>query len=115
EELDDVEAADGGAVDEVLALAAAVQPARDRNLAEVELERAVLVVEQELDFAEVGGRPPLGSGEQDVVPALGAELARRLASGRPHQRVGDVRLPGSVGPDDDRDPRLEADLGRVGK
>src|SRR5262249_17146880 len=33
----------------------------------------------------------------------------------PHERVGDVRLAGAVRADDDRNPRLEAYLDRVGK
>src|SRR5262249_35411003 len=53
EQLDDVEAAHGRAVDQVLTLAAAVQPPRDRDLRVVELERAVGVVEEQLDLAEV--------------------------------------------------------------
>ena len=47
EQLDEVGAPDGRAVDEVLALSAADEPARDRDLRVVELraESAVLVVE----------------------------------------------------------------------
>ncbi len=57
EQLDEVGAPDRRAVDEVLALAAADEPARDRDLGVVELgaEAAVLVVEDELDLAVVGG------------------------------------------------------------
>ena len=70
EQLDDVGAADVRAVDEVLALAAAVQAADDRDLGEVELrQRAVLVVEEELDLAVVGLR------------ARVAEPAKRTSSG----------------------------------
>ena len=76
EQLDEVDSANGGAVDQVLALAAAVQPARDRDLAEVELrQRAVLVVEEELDLAVVGRRVAGRAGEEDVVGLLGPQLA----------------------------------------
>ncbi len=116
EQLDDVGAAHGRAVEQVLALAAAVQPARDRDLAVRQLgERAVLVVEDELDLAEVAGRSARGPGEQHVVGLLGPELARAHAPRGPEDGVGDVRLPGAVRPDDDGDARLEAHLDRVGK
>ena len=116
QQLDQVGAADGGAVDQVLALAAAVQPARDRDLAEVELrQRAVLVVEQQLDLAEVGRRVAGRAGEEHVVRLLGAQLVRAQRAGGPEQRVGHVRLAGAVRPDHDRDPRLEANLDRFGE
>jgi len=73
EQLDEIGAPDGRAVDEVLALAAAMQPPRDRDLAEVErLERAVGVVEQQLDLAVIGSRPAGRAREEDVVRLLGA-------------------------------------------
>ena len=116
EQLDEIGAPHRRAVDEVLALPAAVQAAHERDLGERKLgERAVLVVEEELDLAVVGRRPVLAAREQDVVGLLGAKLARREASRGPEQRVGDVRLPGAVRPDDDGDALLEADLDRVGK
>ena len=64
EQLDEIGAPHGSLVDEVLALAATDEPARDRDLAVVDLvaEAAVLVVEDELDLAVIrrrrGSRPP---------------------------------------------------------
>ena len=114
EQLDQVEAAHRRAVHEVLPLAAAVQPARERHLGERQVgPGAVLVVEDQLDLAEVGGLAARGPGEEDVVGLLGAQLVRAQRPGRPEDRVGDVRLPGAVRPDDDRDARLEAHLDRV--
>ena len=55
EQLDEVDAADSRAVEQVLALAAAVQPARDRQLRVGQRPFAVRVVEQQLDLAEVLG------------------------------------------------------------
>ena len=116
EELDEIRAAHGRPVDEVLALAAAVQAAHERDLGERKLgERAVLVVEEELDLAEIGGRPVLAACEEHVVGLLGAKLARSEAPRGPEQRVGDVRLAGAVRPDDDGDSLLEPDLDRVRK
>ena len=112
EQLDEVGAAHGGAVDEVLPFAAAHEPSRDRDLAEVELvpEAAVLVVEHELDLAVVGGLAGRGAPEEDVVGLLGAHLGRRQRAGRPDDRIGDVRLAGAVRADHDGHPGLEAHL-----
>jgi hypothetical protein len=113
EELDEVEPPHGRAIDEVLPLAAAVEPARDRQLGEVDRQRAVLVVEQELDLAEVLGLPVRRAREEHVVGLLGAQLVRAERAGGPADRVGDVRLARAVRPDDHADARLEADLDRV--
>ena len=116
EQLDEIGAAHLRLVDEVLALAAAVQPPRDRDLGEVELaEAAALVVEDELDLAGVGRRPALGAVEEDVVGLLGAQLRRRQRAGGPDDRVGDVRLARAVRPHDDGDAGLELQLERVRK
>src|SRR5207248_11732538 len=53
EELDEVDPAHGGAIDEVLALASAMQPAHDRQLRELDRPVAVRVVEDELDLAMI--------------------------------------------------------------
>jgi hypothetical protein len=75
EELDEVGPADGRLVDEVLALATAHEPARDRDLGEVELgPGAVLVVEDQLDLAVIGRAAIASAREEDVVGLLGAEL-----------------------------------------
>ena len=106
--------AHGRAVDEVLALAAAVQPPRERDLGERQLgPRAVLVVEDQLDLAEVDGlaRRPSRRRARRRASRRAARAGQR--AGRPEDRVGDVRLAGAVRPDDDGDARLEPDLDRV--
>jgi len=113
QQLDEVEAPDGRAVDEVLALAPAMQPARDRQLREVDGDRAVRVVEEQLDLAEVRRPAAAAAGEQDVVGLLRPQLARAERAGRPADRVGDVRLAGAVRADDHADAPLEAHLDRV--
>ena len=86
EDLDEVGAPHGRAVDEVLALGAAHEPARDRDLGEVEVRPgAVLVVEDELDLAVLGRLPVAAAGEEDVVGLLGAKLGRRRASPPPRR------------------------------
>ena len=114
QQLDEVDATHPRAVQQVLALAAAVQPAREGDLRERQLgEGSVLVVEEQLDLAEVGAPSTGGAGEEDVVGLLGPQLAGRERPGRPEQRVSDVRLPGAVGPDDHGDAGLQANLDRV--
>ena len=116
EQLDEIGAANLGLVDEVLALAAAMEPTGDRDLGEVELaEPAALVVEDRARPRSSRPGPALGAVEEDVVGLLGAELGRGQRAGRPDDRVGDVRLAGAVRPDDDGDPGLELQLERVGK
>src|SRR5205085_6056604 len=98
---------------EVLALAAAVQAPGDRELRIVQRAVPQLVVEQELDLREARGAAIGGAGEEDVVRFLRAQLAGSQTAGRPHERVGDVRLAGAVRPDDHGDARLEAHLDRI--
>ena len=115
EDLDQVEPAHGRAVEEVLPLPTAVQPARDRQLGVVDSDRPVVVVEEQLNLAEVGRTAVGAACEQDIVGLLCAQLVRAEGSRRPADRVGDVRLPGAVRPHDHADARLEANLDRIGK
>ncbi len=116
EDLDEIRAPHGCAVDEVLAFGPTDEPSRDRDLGEVEVgPGAVLVVEDELDLAVLRRLAIAPAREEDVVGLLGSQLGRRQRAGRPDDRVGDVGLPGAVRPDDDGDARLERDLERVRK
>ena len=116
EDLDEVRTPNRSAVDEVLALGAAHEPSRDRDLGEVEIgPRAVLVVEDELDLAVLCSLPVAAACEEHVVGLLGAQLGRRERAGGPDDGVGDVRLAGAVRPDDDGNAGLERDLERVGE
>ena len=113
--LDDIGAAHVGPVDEVLALPAAMEPARDGKLGELERAVVVLVVEEELYLGEGRGLAPVAACIEDVVGLLGAELAGAQTSGGPDDRVRDVRFARAVRADDHGDARLEAHLDRVGK
>ena len=116
EQLDEVGAAHGCPVDEVLALTSAHEPPCDRDFAVVELgQAAVLVVECELDLTVLGRRPVAAAGEEDVVGLLRAQLRGGERSRGPDDCVGDVRLAGAVRAYDDGHPRLELDLDRVRK
>ena len=115
QQLDDVGAAHVRPVDEILALAAAMEAPGDRELRELERPVPVLVVEEELDLGEGRGLAAVTAGVEDVVRLLRAELARAQAAGGPDDRVRDVRLPRAVRADDHGDARLEAHLDRVRK
>src|SRR6185503_20202749 len=85
EQLDEVGAPDRRAVDEVLPLAAADEPPRDRDLRVVELraEPAVLVVEEQLDLAVIRGLARRRAAEEHVVGLLRAHLRRCERAGGP--------------------------------
>ncbi len=74
EQLDEIDAADRRAVEEVLALAPTVQPAGNRELGVRQRPLAVGIVEEKLDLAEILGRPSAAAGEEDVVRLLGPKL-----------------------------------------
>ena len=113
EQLDEVEPPHPGPVQEVLALAPAMEAARDGDLGEIDRQRVIGVVEEELDLAEVGGAAAGRAREENVVRLLRAQLERAERAGRPADGVGDVRLAGAVRPHDDPDALLEANFDRV--
>ena len=114
EQLDEIGAADGRSIDQVLPFTAAMQPPHDRDLGERQVgERAVLVVQEQLHLAKRGRRTIAGAREEDVIGLLCPQLAWAEAPRRPQQRVGDVGLPRTIGPHDYGDARLEANLDRI--
>jgi hypothetical protein len=115
QKLDHVGPAHVRPVDEVLALTAAREPPRDRDLGELERAVTVLVVEEKLDLGERRRLAAVTARVQDVVRLLRPELARAQAAGGPNDRVADVRLARAVRADDHGDARLEAHLDRVRK
>ncbi len=111
-QLDEVGAANRSPVDQVLALAAPMEAAHDRDFGRQVSERVVRVIEHQLDLAERHRLATARAREEHVVRLLGAQLVRRHASGGPEERVGHIRLPGAVRPDDHGNARLEANLDR---
>ena len=115
EQLDEIGAAHRRLVDEVLPLAATHEPARDRDLAEVDLvaEAAVRVVEDELDLAVIGGGRFAAPPKRTSSGFSARSSDGRQRAGGPDDRVGDVRLAGAVRADDHGHARLELELDRV--
>src|SRR4051794_12642617 len=115
QDLEHVDHAALRAVEAVLAVAGAVEPAQDRDLADGQVDRPVGVVEDQLDLgrrARLHAAPP---AEDDVLHRLAADGERRLLAHRPQHGVGDVGLAGAVGPDDHRHARAELEARAVGE
>jgi hypothetical protein len=115
EDLEHVDEAALRAVEAVLALARAVEPAHDRHLADGQVDRAVGVVEDELDLGRRARLHAAATAEDDVLHRLAADGERRLLAHRPQHRVGHVRLARAVRADDDRHPGREVELRAVGE
>ena len=107
EDLQHVDEAAARAVEPVLAVARAVEPPEDGDLADREVDRAVRVVEDELDLGRRARLHAATAAEDDVLHRLPAHRERRLLAHRPEHRVGDVGLARAVGADDDRHPGPE--------
>ena len=104
-------------VDEVVAVAGAVEPARDGDLGVVlVLEGHVVrrvVLEGERDLGEVVRRARLAAAEDDVFHRAAAEVPRALLAHAPADGVDDVRLAAAVRADDAQDVVVEVEDGAV--
>jgi hypothetical protein len=115
EDLEHVDEAALRAVEPVLAVAVAVEPAQDRDLAHRQIDRAVAVVEHELDLGRRPRLHALAAAEDDVLHRLAAHRQRRLLTHRPQDGVGDVRLARAVRAHHHRHARAELELRPVGE
>ena len=115
EHLDHVAQPAARAVQAVAAVARALEPPHDRYFAQRNGERAVGVVEHDLDLGRAARLHASGAAEDHVLHRLSPHRQRRLLAHRPQHRVGDVRLARSVRPDDDAHTRPEVERGPPGK
>ncbi len=115
EHLEHVDQAALRAVEAVLALAAAVEAAQDGDLAHRQVDRAVAVVDDQLDLGARARLHAAAAAEDDVLHRLPADGQRRLLAHRPQDGIGDVGLARAVGADDDRHARPELQPGAVGE
>ena len=113
EELLHVEQAAGLAVDRVLARAVAEEGARDRDLAVLDRQRAVGVVDGEAHLGSTERPTRGGAGEDDVLHLAAAQRLGTLFAHDPRQRVDDVGLPRAVGSDDAGHAGLERERRRL--
>ena len=107
EDLQHVDEAALRAVDAVLALPRAVEPAGDRDLARGQVDGPVAVVEHDLDLGLRARLHAVRAGEDDVLHRLAADGQRGLLAHRPQHRVGDVGLARAVRADDHGDAGRE--------
>ena len=89
-------------VDQVLALAGAVQAAGDADFDEVNIERVVFVVHHQRYFAHAGGFAALGAGEDQVLHLAATQRFGALFAQYPFNGIGNVALSAAVGSDDRR-------------
>ena len=101
-------------VEQVVVLAAAVQPAPELEHAVLHRQQPVGVVEDERHVGHALGAALLGARPDDVLALADAERAALLAE-RPAERVREVRLARAVGPDHRADPGPELDQGPLGE
>ena len=94
-------------VQEVLRVAVAVEPARDRHLGELGREHAARVLDRQRDLGEPERPLPLGPVEDDAGHRVAAEEPRPLLAQDPPDAVDHVRLAAPVRPDDGRDAGRE--------
>jgi len=102
-------------VDQVLRLAGPECATPDRDLAEVDRQPAVAVVQGEDRLRHPLRPSPLAAGEDDVVGSPGAERSVRLLAEDPAHGVGHVALAGAVRSNDCGDAALEDEAGGIGK
>ena len=108
EQVDEVAEPDPLLVQEVVVLAAAVEPPAELQDRVVDRQQAVGVVEDERHVGHAERRALLGAREDHVLGLAAAEGAALLAE-RPAERVGEVALARAVRPDDRADPGSELD------
>ena len=115
QQVDHVPQPDARPIQVVLALARAVQPASDGDLGHSRREAPLGVFEHQRHLGQAERGAALPAGEDDVLRAAPAELARALLAEHPAHRLRQVRLARAVGADDGGDARSELQGGPRGE
>ena len=102
EEVENVPQARDATVEQVFALARAVEPTAHRDLTPRHRQRS-LVRERQLDFGEAHRLARRGAVKDQVFHATAAQRFRALLAERPTHRLRDIALAAAVGADDSRD------------
>ena len=102
-------------VDEVLALAGAVDAPRHRHLVVLRAELLLAVGERDGDLGEAEGLARVGAVEHHVHELRAANRRRALLAEDPADGIGHVRLAAAVRPDDGDHARLERQARAVGE
>ena len=115
EEIPDVFEAARGAIDQVLRLAAAIDPPADLNFPRLDGKEAGRVVERQRGFRERARLATRSAVEDDVGHLLAAEALGALVAQDPLDRIDDVAFAAAVGSDDTGDSRSEIETDAVRK
>ncbi len=102
-------------VQEVLAIAGAIEPPGNDDLGLVRREQVVRIVEGQVDLGEPQTFAGAGTVEDHVEHLLAAEALGGLLAEDPLDGIDDVGLAAAVGADDGRNPRAEVQLGLIGE
>ena len=114
EQVDEVAQPHALAIEEVVVLARPVEAPPELDDAVLDRQQRVAVVEHDRDVGHPLGRALLRARPDDVLGAPDPERSPLLAQ-RPAERVGEVGLARSVGPDDGADARAELDQRALGE
>ena len=112
EQVRDVEQPNRSPIDEVVAVALAIETPGDLNLRVIAVVRrgeAVGVVERERDLSETMRPAPLRAAEDHVLHVFAAEAGGRLLAHAPLDGVHDIGFATAVRPDDTGDVVVEMD------
>jgi hypothetical protein len=102
--LRNVSKASSVAVDQVLALAGAVETADELDLAALNREPGGAIVEHQPCLGHSGGPPALRPREDDVFGPAASQIAHRLLAQNPAQGIDEVTFAAAVRADDCRYP-----------
>lgn len=91
-------------IDQVLPLAAAIDPPRDVDFGAINRQPAVGVVERDGDLGRVHRPPGAGAVEDHIGHFLAAKALNALLAEDPLDGIDDVRLARSIRPDDRGNP-----------
>ncbi len=115
EQVFDVAQPAGLIIDEVFALAVAVDPASDADLIGFDVQEAFCVVADERDLGHAEAAARTGAVENDIGHFAAAKAFGRLLAEDPADRVDDVGLSRAVWADDGGNARRELDRRFVGE
>ena len=115
QQLRHVAQAHAGAIEVILVFTGAVGAAGNDDLAVVQRQPAVVVVQCQAGLGHAHAGALVGAGEDHVFTALGAQTAETLFAQHPLDGISDVGLAAAVGADDRGETALEGEVCPGGK
>ena len=106
---------DFAAVEQIFIFAVTIGASTDNHFAEFNREETVGVIEGEIGLSHACARTAITPSENEVFCLPGAQHREDLFAQHPAQRIGDIRLAGTVWSDDSRNTRRENEVRFRGK